>query len=83
MQLHVFVGIAVKIVAGIYCVLIYQWCLRFGGCTTRGLAVFKDGVPEPPGTLRMVWGSGVRVAMSTISPTECFWFTTKTCPKVS
>lgn len=48
----------------------------------RGLATFPESVPEPPGTLRMIWGRGVRVGISTISERQCFWFTTKTCPEV-
>ena len=53
------------------------------GC--RGLATFPDGVPEPPGTLRQIWsdGRGVRVGISSLSATECFWFTTLSCPEVS
>ncbi|BDA50263.1 FAD-dependent urate hydroxylase [Coccomyxa sp. Obi] len=48
----------------------------------RGVATFPVGVPEAPGTLRMIWSErGVRVGISTISRTECFWFTTLTCPE--
>ncbi|CAL8465231.1 g4766 [Coccomyxa elongata] len=48
----------------------------------RGVATFPEGVPEAPGTLRMIWSDrGVRVGVSTISRTECFWFTTLTCPE--
>ncbi|BDA50264.1 Monooxygenase 2 [Coccomyxa sp. Obi] len=48
----------------------------------RGVAVFPEGVPEAPGMLRMIWSErGVRVGISTISRTECFWFTTLTCPE--
>ncbi|EIE23272.1 FAD/NAD(P)-binding domain-containing protein, partial [Coccomyxa subellipsoidea C-169] len=48
----------------------------------RGVATFPEGVPEPPGTLRMIWSQrGVRVGISTISATECFWFTTLACPE--
>ena len=49
----------------------------------RGVATFPEGVPEPPGTLRMIWSArGVRVGISSISRTQCFWFTTLTCPEV-
>lgn len=49
----------------------------------RGVATFPEGVPEPPGTLRMIWSArGVRVGISSISATQCFWFTTLTCPEV-
>ena len=49
----------------------------------RGVATFPEGVPEPPGTLRMMWSArGVRVGISSISRTQCFWFTTLTCPEV-
>ena len=54
-------------------------------CATqcRGVATFPEGVPEPPGTLRMIWSArGVRVGISSISRTQCFWFTTLTCPEV-
>ncbi|CAL8465230.1 g4765 [Coccomyxa elongata] len=48
----------------------------------RGVATFPKGGPEAPGTLRMIWSDrGVRVGISTISRTECFWFTTLTCPE--
>ncbi|CAK0786834.1 hypothetical protein CVIRNUC_010048 [Coccomyxa viridis] len=50
----------------------------------RGVATFPEGVPEPPGTLRMMWSArGVRVGMSSISRTQCFWFTTLTCPEAA
>ena len=46
------------------------------------MATFPEGVPEPPGTLRMIWSDrGVRIGISTISATECFWFTTLACPE--
>ena len=55
--------------------------MRLMGC--RGVATFPEGVPEPPGTLRMMWSArGVRVGISSISRTQCFWFTTLTCPEV-
>ena len=51
-------------------------------CFCRGVATFPDGVPEAPGMLRMIWSErGVRVGISTISDTECFWFTMLACPE--
>eukprot|EP00884_Botryococcus_braunii_P016479 jgi/Botrbrau1/3514/Bobra.341_2s0042.2 len=48
----------------------------------RGLATFPKGVPEPPGTLRMMWGQGTsRLGISTLSKNQCFWFITKSCPE--
>ena len=52
---------------------------NFAGMTAhRGVAVFPKGVPPsvvPLGTVRQIWGKGVRAGLYPINDREVYWFT--------
>ncbi len=55
-------------------------CMR--GVCCRGVATFNDGLPMREGSVRMLWGAGVRAGLYPLSDTEVYWFTTANAPEV-
>lgn len=48
----------------------------------RGVATFSDGLPMREGSVRMLWGAGVRAGLYPLSNTDVYWFTTANAPEV-